>query len=175
MTIIRARRTEPYSVIRNGVINDHRLSFKARGLLVYILSKPDGWRTNSAHLAQIGPDGRDAVRTGLEELRQAGYLDRTKAQDAAGRWSTTTTVYDHPAGGNPVHNGVHDAVDNNTTEAGFSDVGDSGPVVSTEPAITHLLQTPVLQDCPACLGKKGWNGPDGGPCDECQATGQVTA
>lgn len=175
MTIIRARRPEPYSVIRNGVINDHRLSWKARGLLVYILSKPDGWRTNSQHLAKIGPDGRDAVRTGLEELRQAGYLDRTKAQDSQGRWSTTTTVYDHPAGGQPVHTAVGNAVDDDTTEAGMSDAGSSGPVVSTEPVITDSLTAPVLQECPSCLGRKGWNGPDGAPCDECHATGQVPA
>jgi hypothetical protein len=107
--IVRApRATANYTVLPNRVLRDNRLSWKARGLLAYLLSMPDNWRTNSSHLASVGPDGREAVRTGLAELEAAGYLARRRSQDDAGHWSTVTYVYDTPqdAVSNPVENGA---------------------------------------------------------------------
>lgn len=106
--IVRApRATANYTVLPNRVLRDNRLSWKARGLLAYLLSMPDNWRTNSAQLAGVGRDGREAVRTGLAELEAAGYLARRRNQDSAGHWSTVTYVYDTPqdAVTNPVENG----------------------------------------------------------------------
>ncbi len=42
-----------WTMIRNEVIADPELSFKATGVLIYILSKPDHWHTSTAHLAII--------------------------------------------------------------------------------------------------------------------------
>ena len=101
------------------------LSFKARGLLAYILSQPDHWRTNSHQLALVGPDGRDAVRTGLHELEARGYLVHTRQQDKAGRWSTITTVFDHPTENETDRLWRTRTTEQklSTTEAGLSDAG----------------------------------------------------
>jgi hypothetical protein len=128
MTIIRAPRpTEQFTVISNAVIRDHRLTFKARGLLIHLLSMPDHWRTNSTQLAQIGPDGRDAIRTALIELEQAGYVQRTKQQDLAGRWSTSTTIYDQP-----LKHPVDKLWRSKTTGDGLSDAGKGVSLVTTD-------------------------------------------
>lgn len=119
MTIIRQPRpTSHFTILPNGVLRDMTLSFKARGLLAYILSQPDNWRTTSADLALVGPDGRDAVRTGLTELEARGYLVRLKHQAPDGKWRTTTHIYD-----TPVDNPVDKLWRTRTTEAGFSDAG----------------------------------------------------
>ena len=119
MTIVRAPRpTAHFTILPNNALRDPMLSFKARGLLAYVLSMPDHWRTNSHQLALIGPDGRDAVRTGLTELEARGYLIRTKTQGPDGRWATTVTVYDHP-----VDHPVDKMWRTRTTEAGLSDAG----------------------------------------------------
>lgn len=89
-------------MVPNHVVRDVRLSWKARGLLVWLLSMPDHWRTSSMALAKQGPDGREAVRTGLSELAAAGYLQRRKTQAADGTWSTSTYVFDTPQ--DPVQN-----------------------------------------------------------------------
>lgn len=105
--IVRAPRpTSHFTILPNQVLRDHRLSWKARGLLAYLLSMPDMWRTNSSHLAKAGPDGREAVRTALAELEQAGYLRRERRQGTDGRWTTTTYVFD------TAQDTVHDTVDN---------------------------------------------------------------
>jgi hypothetical protein len=95
--IIRAARPrENFTIVSNAIVRDHRLTWKARGLLIYLLSQPDHWRTSTARLASVGPEGIHAVRAGLKELEQAGYIRRVKMQRPNGQWQTTTIVYDTP-------------------------------------------------------------------------------
>ncbi len=94
-----------FTVVSNHVLEDARLSFKATGLLIYILSKPDNWHTSTQQLAKAKREGPDAVRTALSELERAGYVHRCRYQDKRGRWAFAITVFDHPqTGDNPVDN-----------------------------------------------------------------------
>ena len=95
--IIRAPRPRAhFTVLDNRVLRDSTLSWKARGLLAYLLSQPDGWRTSSERLARVGPDGRDAVRSAMRELEDRGYVARLRRQDDAGRWQTLVVVREDP-------------------------------------------------------------------------------
>ena len=95
--IVRSKRPEKhYTVLGNDIIRDTRLSWRARGILVYLLSMPENWRTTASWLTSNGQEGRDAVRLALTELETIGYLKRQKHQDDRGRWSTATYVYDCP-------------------------------------------------------------------------------
>jgi len=86
-----------FTIMANETIRDATLSYKARGLLLYLLSLPDDWTVSSEHLARVSErDGRDAVRTGLDELEQAGYLKRWRHQDERGRWINESIIYDRP-------------------------------------------------------------------------------
>lgn len=97
MQIVRAARPETgYTTIRNDVLRDVRLSFRARGILAYILSHTDNWRTDAEAMAAVASEGRQAIQTALKELKAAGYIETRKSQDAMGRWTTTTIVYDTP-------------------------------------------------------------------------------
>ena len=97
MSIYRAPRPESnWTQIRNGIIDDHRITFKATAVLIYILSKPDNWRTSTRHLSTVKKEGIDAVRTAMSELECAGYVQRRRYQDEAGKWQYDTLVYDIP-------------------------------------------------------------------------------
>ena len=85
-----------YTMVSNVALRDRTLSFRARGILAYMLSLPDGSSTSTQQLAQRSLEGRDAVRTAVAELVTAAYLTRTKHRDLTGVWRWELTVYDRP-------------------------------------------------------------------------------
>ena len=85
-----------YTVIANDVLRDERLSYRARGLLAAILSRPDNWTIKSELLAEQGKEGRDAVRSALKELRDCGYLHIEKIRNEDGTFATIQVIYDNP-------------------------------------------------------------------------------
>jgi hypothetical protein len=101
MTTIRVGKRKKFTMIARSTVNDGRLSFRARGILVWLLDKPDDWQTDSERIAEQGQEGRDAVRSALNELTNLGYLRREKCQDIAGKWYTSWMVFEVPTPGNP--------------------------------------------------------------------------
>lgn len=96
MTTIRVARRNRFTTVDRSTVNDPRLSFRARGILMWLLDKPDDWRADARTIAQAGSEGRDAVRAALAELEEHGYLVRHKYRGDAGRWTTEHTVYERP-------------------------------------------------------------------------------
>lgn len=70
-----------YTVIANDWLRDASLSWKAKGLLAYLVSHAAGYDLSHAQIVGDGRDGRDGVTAGLRELETAGYLRRTQARD----------------------------------------------------------------------------------------------
>lgn len=128
---IRVAPHQRFTVILRETANDTRLSFKARGLLVWLLDKPDDWRVDAGQIAKTNGCGRDQVLTGLKELEEAGYLRRERYQDGQGRWSSTSTVYPTPQDPEP-GTGV------GFPDVGSADVGDADSLTKTVDKETPL-------------------------------------
>lgn len=69
---------DQFTQVANALFRDVELSFKAKGIFGYISTHRDGWQVTIADLVRLGPDGREAVRTGLQELEAHGYLVRER-------------------------------------------------------------------------------------------------
>lgn len=97
-TIVRVvKRENPFVQIDKTPINDERLSWKAKGLLVYLISKPDDWTIMIDDLIKHAKDGRDSVKAGLRELEAAGYLSRKQARYDDGTFGPMEfVVYETP-------------------------------------------------------------------------------
>jgi hypothetical protein len=81
---------EPYVKVSRQVAQDTRLSFEARGVMLYLLSKPAGWKILPADLRREGGIGRDKAYNILTELEQAGYLKpraQVRKPDGTFGWS----------------------------------------------------------------------------------------
>lgn len=97
MTIVRSPRLErDFTILPNRALRDPHLSYRARGVLAYVLSMPDNWRTSAETLSRQGMEGRDAIRAALNELIRAGYARRVKSQNERGQFTTELHFYDYP-------------------------------------------------------------------------------
>jgi hypothetical protein len=86
MSIIRKGKNKenPYVMASKVWVNDDRLSLQARGLMIYILSKPDDWQIYEKELLKHMPNGKDSLSSTMKELIQLGYIERNKIRDAKG-------------------------------------------------------------------------------------------
>lgn len=75
-----------FTMLRNCWLRDERTSLKAKGLLGYLMSHAEGYKISQAQIVRQNDDGREAVRTGLDELERNGYLTRIR-QRSAGRFA----------------------------------------------------------------------------------------
>lgn len=65
----------------NSIINNPNISMKAKGLWLYMNSKPEGWDFAADRIALECSDGRDSIRAGLRELIENGLLSAKKKAD----------------------------------------------------------------------------------------------
>ena len=86
MAVFRVERTGDYTVMSNYHLKDKRLSLKAKGLLSQMLSLPEDWDYTLSGLCYINRESKDAIRTAINELEQAGYIRRRQTTDAAGKF-----------------------------------------------------------------------------------------
>lgn len=74
-----------FITVHKSFIHDDNLSWKAKGILLYLLSRPDDWRIYETELNKHSSDGRDSLRTGIKELEDAGYIHRTRRRNEKGQ------------------------------------------------------------------------------------------
>lgn len=94
--IIKVKKKSDYTAIRNATLRDKRLSFAARGLLAYLLSRPDDWKVSTQDLINQSSARRAAVHSILRELKAAGYMRRERTQGDGGKIVWETVVYEKP-------------------------------------------------------------------------------
>lgn len=94
--IIRGPIDQNFVAVMNATARDDRLSFRARGVLTYLLSLPPDGETTIVEVAKKGREGRDAVGAAMRELAECGYLRRVVTRTARGRLRTDTIVYGTP-------------------------------------------------------------------------------
>lgn len=96
MSIIRVKKDAKYFAASNEPFNDERLSWETRGLMGYLLSKPNDWTVRFEDLVKKGPAGAYKVRKMLKELRKYGYMNRIRIQVDGGTFEWETEIYESP-------------------------------------------------------------------------------
>jgi hypothetical protein len=90
--IHRAPRRHQWLVIDKRTVEDARLTWAARGLLAYLLSRPDDWEVLVKDLINRGNLKRDGIYALLRELRAVGYVRYDPTRDTRGRLRGGTYV-----------------------------------------------------------------------------------
>jgi uncharacterized phage protein (TIGR02220 family) len=81
----RVRLERDFTVLRNTMIRDPKLSFQSVGLLSYLLSQIDEWEISINQLSNVKDrNGRSMIQTTLNELIDNGYLYRIRVRKKNG-------------------------------------------------------------------------------------------
>ena len=113
MTIVRREHRAHFTILPNAIFLDQRLSIEAKGLLGYLLSRPNKW---SVRLEQVGRTlniGRRKLQRIFRELISAGYVTREQRRIAGAQrfGQVDYVVRDVPVTiGRPVDNSVEPRV-----------------------------------------------------------------
>ena len=71
-----------FTHISNELLQCKEISYRARGIATYLLSKPGEWETSMTDLMNNSPkEGRDSIQTALKELQQHGFATRNRIRD----------------------------------------------------------------------------------------------
>lgn len=93
-------RENPYAQIDKRVLGDNRLSWRAKGILAYLLSKPSGWKVNVKDIWNNGAEGRNAVQDCLVELQKIGYAELKTVTGEHGKlMGSQWIITEEPKGG----------------------------------------------------------------------------
>ena len=85
-----------YTIMSNYHLQDRNLSYKAKGLLSFMLSLPEDWDYSINGLVSISKEGVKAIRNILQELQRYGYLVIEKKQNEIGQFEYEYLIYEQP-------------------------------------------------------------------------------
>ncbi len=97
MSIIRTshNRENPYVMLNKSALEDPFLSWAAKGLWAYLMSRSDDWNVSVTHLSSIYSEkggGERAIYSLLNELIEIGYCERIKVHGGKGQFQKTEYV-----------------------------------------------------------------------------------
>lgn len=113
MGVLRVEKNTNFVVMDKTALRDSRLSWKAKGIMAYMLSMPDDWKFYVDELITHSPDGETSFRSGLRELKDNGYVERNPIRDEQNKiieWETVVhevPLGDSPLDGKPLDGNLH--------------------------------------------------------------------
>lgn len=106
MVRIRKDISNHVTIVDQQLVRDSSLSWKARGIFLYLWSQSKEWDFNELEVMRHATDGRDSLRTGLKELEEHGYLERERNRNGKGQVSSSKWVlHEKPMFENPMQDG----------------------------------------------------------------------
>ncbi|MCQ3816682.1 DnaD domain protein [Staphylococcus xylosus] len=86
-----------FVTVHKTFVFDERLSAKAKGILLYFLSRPDDWQIYSSEVVKHMSDGQKSVNSGINELINYGYVERSRKRKENGDFAGYEyLVYEKP-------------------------------------------------------------------------------
>ena len=96
MSVFKIEKNSNYTVMSNYHLRDRDLSYKAKGLLSFMLSLPEDWDYSLAGLCSISKESKDGIRSILKELQEHRYLEIEKVRGEKGYFEYNYLIYEMP-------------------------------------------------------------------------------
>ena len=85
MNKIIRKKNENYTIVSNVCVRDNRISLKAKGMMSLVMSLPDDWDFSIQGLSSIVKEGKSAIYTAINELKDFGYCQVVSNRDDKGK------------------------------------------------------------------------------------------
>lgn len=82
--VLRTVKKKNYKTIDLTATNDSNLSYKAKGIHTYLITRPDNWSFNKTDIYYRATNGRSSIRSGLQELKEKNYLVTNRVRNSDG-------------------------------------------------------------------------------------------
>ena len=96
MSIFKIEKTQNYTVMSNYHLRDKNLSYKAKGMLSFMLSLPDDWDYSLKGLVAISKENIKAIRAILSELEKYGYFEKVLVRGYKGHFKYDYVIREIP-------------------------------------------------------------------------------
>ncbi len=85
-----------FTLVPNNIINDKTISLKAKGIYLFLVSKPDNWHFSVDRISSQNSDGEASVKSALKELENKRFLKRVQVNKRGIFGENYYIVYDEP-------------------------------------------------------------------------------
>lgn len=96
MAVFRIDKQKNYTVMSNYHLRDQNLSYRAKGLLSFMLSLPEDWDYSMKGLVAVSKENIKAIRTILNELKERGYVEINQARESNGYYKYEYIIREIP-------------------------------------------------------------------------------
>lgn len=104
--MLRINRNENYKTISCKALDDKELSFKAKGIHTYLITRPDNWHFSMAQIYSMGQEGEVSFNKAVKELKDKGYLVLTRSRGLEGKIVWTWDIFESPKNHTPEFQGM---------------------------------------------------------------------
>ena len=118
MAVFKIEKQKNYTVMSNYHLQDRNLSYKAKGLLSFMLSLPEDWDYSMKGLVAVSKENIKAIRSILNELKEHGYLKIKQIRGEKGYYKYEYIIREIPLE-------VLQEKNNPDTQKGYTDTGDT--------------------------------------------------
>jgi len=74
----------PFTQVVNELLNDPRITLKAKGIYAFMYSKPDNWKFTIKSMSKQLKEGDTLIGNSLNELKKFGWITYSKLKDGTG-------------------------------------------------------------------------------------------
>lgn len=118
MAVFKIEKQKNYTVMSNYHLQDRNLSYKAKGLLSFMLSLPEDWDYSMKGLVAVSKENIKAIRSILNELKDHGYLEIQQTRGEKGYYKYEYLIREIPLE-------ILQEKNNPDTQKGYTDTGDT--------------------------------------------------
>lgn len=96
MSVFKIEKNKNYTIMSNYHLRDRNLTYKAKGLLSFMLSLPEDWDYSLNGLVAVSKESKDGIRSILKELQEHHYLEIKKVRGNKGYFEYNYLIYEIP-------------------------------------------------------------------------------